>query len=58
MMDGMGMSFREVYLQSTLNIKQPLVCISSTNHQLHMLSEGGEPVRDGKARTHRSYEVV
>ena len=54
MMDGMGMSFREVYLQSTLNIKQPLVCISSTNHQLHMLSEGVEPVRDGKARTYRS----
>ena len=61
-MDGMGMSFTEyykVYQQSTLrNTKQPLVRISSANRQLHMLSEGGESVSDGKARTHRSYKLV
>ena len=61
-MEGMGMSFTEynkVYQQSILkNTKQPLVRISSANRQQLMLSEGGEPVSDGKARTHRSYKVV
>ena len=61
-MEGMGMTFTQYYkVYQEIKVrdpKQPLVRISSANRQLYMLSEGGEPVSDGKARTHRSYKVA
>merc|ERR1719158_326136 len=39
-------------------MKQPILRIASANRQLDMLKSGGEPVSDGKPRTHRSYKVV
>ena len=61
-MEGMGITFAKYYqaYKGTVvrDTKQPLVRISSANRQLYMLSPGGEPVSDGKARTHRSYKVA
>ena len=61
-MEGMGITFAKYYqaFKGTVvrDTKQPLVRISSANRQLYMLSPGGEPVSDGKTRTHRSYKVA
>ena len=62
LMVGMGMTFKEYYQvhhQMTVkDTKQPLVRIASANKQIYMLSDGGEPVSDGKPRTHHSYRVL
>ena len=61
-MEGMRITFAKYYQAykgtAVRDTKQPLVRISSANRQLYMLSPGGEPVSDGKARTHRSYKVA